>query len=176
MGKWYILHVRTGHEEKIRKLLESRVNAEEKRIVSIIIPTEDVSEINKGEKKIRSRRYWPGYVLVEVAEEHDNEVVWHSIQTTAGILGFLGAGARPVPLPESQVQKVLQEIEDKKGKPTPKVEFKQGDKVEITDGPFVNFSGIVDEVYPDKERLKVSLSIFGRSTLLELDYWQVERI
>ena len=177
MGKWYILHVRTGYEEKVVRLLEGRVNREAKRISQIIVPTEDVAEVTKGERKIKTRKYWPGYVLVEIADESDNEVTWHEIRNTQGILGFLGAGkAKPVTMREGEVGRILQELEDKKGKPTPKVEFSQGDKVEVVDGPFVNFTGIVEEVFPEKERLKVSVSIFGRGTLLELAYWQVERI
>jgi transcriptional antiterminator NusG len=115
-------------------------------------------------------------VLIELENEADNELVWHSIRTTGGVLKFLGAGAKPVPLAEGEVGKIITELAEKKGKPTPKVEFKQGDKVEIIDGPFVNFSGLVEEVFPERERLKISVSIFGRATLLELNYWQVERI
>jgi len=177
MGKWYILHVRTGYEDKIRRLLESGVNRDGKHILQIIVPTEDVAEVSHGERKIKTRKYWPGYVLVEIADDSDNEVVWHAIRTTQGVLGFLGASkAKPVHLGEDDVQRILKELEEKKGKPTPKVEFHPGDKVEIIEGPFVNFTGIVEEVYPDKERLKVSVSIFGRGTLLELAYWQVERM
>jgi transcriptional antiterminator NusG len=177
MGKWYILHVRTGYEEKVVRLLEGRVNRENRRISRIIVPTEDVAEVSKGERIIKTRKYWPGYVLVEISDESDNELTWHEIRNTPGILKFLGAGkANPVTMGEGEVDRILRELEDKKGKPTPKVEFGQGDKVEIVDGPFVNFTGIVEEVFPDKERLKVSVSIFGRGTLLELAYWQVERI
>jgi len=176
MDKWYILHVRTGQEEKIKKLLENRLNKDSQNIKQIIIPVEDIAEISDGQKKIKSRRYWPGYMLIEVGDLKDNEVVWHSIRTTQGVLGFLGAGVNPVPLAETEVNKILNEIEDRKGKPVPKVEFDKGEKVEVIDGPFVNFSGIVEEVFPDKERLKVSVSIFGRATLLELDFWQVERV
>ena len=176
MGTWYILHVRTGYEDKVRKLIESRINKDGIKISRVVIPTEDVSEMAKGERKIRSRRYWPGYLLVELAPEGENEETWLAVRATSGVLGFLGADKRPVPLAEQEVNRILNEIEDRKGKATPKVEFKNGDKVEVVDGPFVNFTGIVEEVMAEKERLKVSLSIFGRATLLELNYWQVERI
>lgn len=176
MGNWYILHVRTGYEERVKKLLESTVNREAPNIKQIIIPTEDVTEISKGEKKIKSRKYWPGYVLIELDSQADNELIWHSIRTTGGVLKFLGAGAKPVPITDGEAEKIVTELAEKKGKPTPKVEFQPGDKVEIVDGPFVNFSGLVEEVFPERERLKVSVSIFGRATLLELNYWQVERI
>ena len=176
MGRWYILHVRTGQEEKIKKLIKNRLNQDVEKVKNIIIPTEDVSEISKGEKKIKSRRYWPGYILIEIDENFDNEITWHSIRTTPGVLGFLGADKKPVPLKDEQVGKIKKELEEKKSKPTPKIEFKPGDKVEITDGPFVNFTGVVEEVNLEKERLKVNVSIFGRGTSLELDDWQVEKI
>jgi transcription termination/antitermination protein NusG len=177
MSKWYILHVRTGQEEKIKKML---LNQEEEGVVSmikqIVIPKEEVSEILQGEKKIKSRRFWPGYMLVEINDEGNNEEVWHMIRKTTGVLGFLGAGKSPVPLSEEETAKILSEVEERKSKPTPKIEFSVGDKVEITDGPFVNFSGVVEEVHQDRERLKVSVSIFGRATPVELSYWQVEKI
>jgi transcriptional antiterminator NusG len=176
MGKWYILHVRTGQEEKIRKLLENRINGDKKRITQIIIPKEEVAEVEKGEKKLKSRRFWPGYMLIEIDDEADNEIVWHKIRTTPGILKFLGAGEKPVSLKEEEINKLLKEIEDRRSKPSPKVEFKVGDRIEIIDGPFVNFTGVIEEVYPDRERVKVSVSIFGRSTSLELNFWQVEKI
>lgn len=176
MGKWYILHVRTGQEDRIKKLIENRINDDKKRILQIIIPKEDVAEVEKGEKKLKSRRFWPGYMLIELEDEEDNEIVWHRIRTTPGILKFLGAGEKPVPLKEEEINKILKEIEERKSKPSSKIEFKVGDRIEIIDGPFVNFTGVVEEVYSDKERLKVSVSIFGRATSLELNFWQVEKI
>ncbi len=176
MGKWYILHVRTGHEERIKKLLENRVNEDKKRISQIVIPKEEVLEVEKGEKKSKSRRFWPGYMLVEIDDDSDNEIVWHKIKTTPGVFGFLGAGENPVPLKEEQIATILKEIDERKSKPLPKVEFKVKDRIEVIDGPFVGYTGVVEEVYPDKERLKVSVSIFGRSTSLELNFWQVEKI
>ncbi|HOJ39467.1 MAG TPA: transcription termination/antitermination protein NusG [bacterium] len=176
MEHWYILHVRTGYEEKIKKLLENTVNRESARIKQIIVPMENVAEMAHGERKIKKRKYWPGYILIQVADGAENESLWHAIRTTPGVLGFLGAGQSPVPLSETEINKIISELADRQQKPTPKVEFKPGDKVEIIDGPFVNFTGIVEEVYPERERLKVSVSIFGRATLLELNYWQAERI
>ncbi len=176
MGKWYILHVRTGQEDKIRKLIENRINSDKKRITQIIIPKEDVAEVEKGAKKVKSRRFWPGYMLIELDENEDNEIIWYRIRTTPGILKFLGAGEKPVPLSKEEVDRILKEIEERQSKPVPKVEFKVGDRIEIIDGPFINFTGVVEEVYPEKERLKVSVSIFGRATSLELNFWQVEKI
>jgi len=176
MGKWYILHVRTGYEERVKKLLEKRVNKDTLNIKQIIIPTEEISDSSKGKPTIKSRKYLPGYILIELEEYADNEIVWYTIRTTPGVLKFLGAGAKPVSLTDKERDRILKEITEKKEKPVPKIEFHKNDKVEITEGPFVNFTGIVEEVYPERERLKVSVSIFGRATLLELDYRQVERI
>lgn len=171
MGKWYILHVRTGQEEKIRKLLENRINEDKKRITQIIIPKEGNQEKEKVVK-----RFWPGYMLVELEDDSDNEIIWHKIRTTPGVLGFLGAGKNPVPLKQTETEKILQEIEERKKKPVLKVEFKVGDRVEIIEGPFLNFTGVVEEVFSDKERIRVSVSIFGRATSLELNFNQVEKI
>ncbi|MDD5600778.1 MAG: transcription termination/antitermination protein NusG [Actinomycetota bacterium] len=176
MGRWYILHVRTGQEEKVKKMLLSQQEEGNSVIKQVIIPKEEVSEISHGEKKIKSRRFWPGYILIELDEQQENEIVWHMIRKTTGVLGFLGAEQTPVPLSQEEADKMLNEVEERKSKPTPKVEFAVGDKVEIIDGPFVNFSGIVEEVYHNSQRLKVSVSIFGRATPVELSYWQVEKI
>ncbi len=173
MGKWFILQVKTGYEDKIKKLLINEEDAVLKYIQHIVIPKEDVTEVVKGEKKVRTRKFWPGYILVEIDESAD-DMIWHRIKSTQGVIKFLGAG-KPVPLSEDGVKKIMNEVEEKKGKVTPKVEFGVGDKVEIIDGPFVNFGGIVEEIYPDKERLRVSISIFGRATPVELNYWQVEK-
>ncbi len=173
MGKWFILQVKTGHEDKIKKLLNNQDDDVLKKILQIVIPKEDVTEVVKGEKKVRSRKFWPGYILVEIDESAD-DMIWHKIKMTQGVIKFLGAG-NPVPLSEYEAKKIMNEVEEKKGKTTPKVEFSVGDKVEITDGPFVNFYGLVEEIYPDKERLRVSISIFGRATPVELNYWQVEK-
>ncbi|HOK57168.1 MAG TPA: transcription termination/antitermination protein NusG [bacterium] len=176
MSKWYILHVRTGQEKRIKKLLENRVNDDKKRINQIVIPEEEVLEVEKGEKKAKSRRFWQGYMLIELDDDSNNEIVWHKIKTTPGVFGFLGAGETPVPLKEEEVEEIQKEIDERKAKPLPKVEFKVKDRIEIIDGPFVGYTGIVEEVYPERERLKVSVSIFGRATSLELNFWQVEKI
>lgn len=176
MGRWYILHVRTGQEEKVKKMLINQEEGNPPVIKQVIIPKEEVSEVAHGEKKIKSRRFWPGYILIELDEQQENETVWHMIRKTPGVLGFLGAEQTPVPLSQQEAEKILSEVEERKGKPIPKIEFKVGDKVEIIDGPFINFSGIVEEVYHHSQRLKVSVSIFGRATPVELNYWQVEKI
>ncbi|MCK9266809.1 transcription termination/antitermination protein NusG [bacterium] len=173
MGKWYILQVKTGHEDKIKKLLENSDDSILKKIEQVVVPKEDIIEVVKGEKKVKSRKFWPGYILMEIDDSAD-DMIWHKIKTTQGVIKFLGAG-NPVPLSDIEAEKIMFEIEEKKGKATPKVEFDIGDRVEIKEGPFVNFSGMVEEVNPDKERLIVSISIFGRATPVELNYWQVEK-
>ena len=179
MSKWYILHVRTGQEKKIQKLIQSRISdipdGQGQQVKQLIIPMEEVSEVSQGARVIKERRYLPGYLLMET-EDHVDENVWHRLRTTPGVFGSLGAGTRPAPLETGEVAKLLKELEEKKSKPVPKVEFTKKDKVEIVDGPFMNFTGVVEEVNNEKERLKVSVSIFGRSTMLELSFWQVEKV
>ncbi len=179
MSQWYILHVRTGQENKIRTLIQSRIEdlskEESGQIKQIIIPMEEISDVSSGEKKIKERRYLPGYLLMETEKTID-EIVWHKIKTTPGVFGTLGAGVKPAALEASEITKLLKELEERKSKPIPKMEFNKKDKVEIVDGPFMNFTGIVEEVNHEKERLKVSVSIFGRSTILELSFWQVEKV
>ncbi len=176
MSKWFIIHVRTGHEEKIKKLIESKlINAGNAMVKQIIVPTEDVAETLKGEKIVKKRKFFPGYLIAETEDSVD-EFTWHLIKTTNGVFNVLGAGTKPAPLGEKEADSLKQTIEERKTKPVPKVEFSKGDKVEIIDGPFVNFTGVVEDINNEKERLKVSVSIFGRSTILELNFWQVEKV
>lgn len=174
--KWYVIHTLTGKEEKVRANLEAQINTNNLRdkINQVLIPTEKVSEITKlGKKKITKRHYYPGYVLVEMIWSDD---VWYLIKNTPGVTGFIGAGRKPVPLKDSEIKTILRQTEEKKEKPVPKVVFEKGETLRVKEGPFTNFSGVVEEVYPDKGKLKVAVAIFGRSTPVELDYWQVERI
>jgi transcriptional antiterminator NusG len=175
MSRWYVFHVRTGQENKIKKLIEVRCGAPNETILQVIVPEEDVIDLAKGEKKVRKRKFLPGYILVETAGEID-EHTWHLLQTTPGVFKVLGAGIKPAPLEQREISQLLQELEDRKSKPVPKVEFNRGDKIEVKNGPFINFEGIVEEVNNERERLRVSVSIFGRSTILELDFWQVEKV
>lgn len=177
MGNWYILYVRTGKEKDIKKYFENRINEEKEIITRIVIPEEKVLRTTKnGKKEEGTQKFLPGYILIEINEEFDNEITWHRIKSTPNVFGFLGAGERPVPLKEEEKEKILREIEERKSKALPKVEYKIGDRIRVIEGPFIDFTGIVEEVYPERERLKVSVTIFGRSTSLELDFWQVEKI
>lgn len=171
--KWYVVHTMSGQERKVKANLDARIEAEEmvEFISRVLIPTENVSEVKGGKKRISTRLFYPGYILVEM-EMSDR--TWHFVRQTGGVLGFLG-DKEPIPLLEAEVAEVLNQIEDKKEKVKPKVMFDVGETVKVTDGPFVNFSGVIDEVSPEKGKLMVMVAIFGRSTPLELEYWQVER-
>ena len=173
--KWYVVHTQTGSEEKARAGLQGRMATTElkKYIQEIIVPTEQVAEIRGGKKRITARKFFPGYLLVKMDM---NEESWYLVKTTPGITGFIGPGRRPTPISEEEVKSILQRTEDTETKPTPKITFEIGESIRIAQGPFANFNGSVMEVYPERGKLKVSVSIFGRSTLVELEYWQVEKL
>jgi transcriptional antiterminator NusG len=178
--QWFILHALSGHELKVQKNIASRVQQEELEdiIGEVLIPTEKVSEVKQGKKTTVNRKFFPGYVLINIALYDDNETVnesaWYFIQNTPGVIGFLG-GERPVPLSDAEVDSIVHQIEEKKETVAPKVMFEPGETVKVTDGPFMNFSGMIEEVDPERGKLKISVSIFGRSAPVELEYWQVER-
>ena len=174
--QWYVIHTLTGKEEKVKANIEAKIKKSnlEELATRILVPTERVSEITKlGTKKITKRHYFPGYVLVQM--ELTDEI-WYLIKNTSGVTGFIGVGNKPLALKENEVKNILRQTEEKKEKPVPKIIFDKGETIRVKEGPFTNFSGVVEEVHPDKGKLKVSVSIFGRSTPVELDYWQVERI
>lgn len=175
MKNWYVVHTQTGSEEKVKASLENRLVAEglQDLITRVIIPTEQVSEVRAGKKKISQRKFFPGYLLLEMEL---NEKTYLFIKATAGVTGFIGLGKKPMPLPQKEVESILKRTEETKEKPSPKVLFEKGEQVRVKDGPFVNFNGTIDEVRPEKGKLKVSVSIFGRATPVELEYWQVEKI
>ena len=173
--KWYIIHTQTGHEEKIKLNIEKRARETslQEFISQILIPTEKVSEVRSGKKKISFRKFFPGYVLIEMEL---TDKLWYLIKTTPGVTGFIGPRARPQALKEQEIKNILRQTEEKREKPTPKVIFEKGEGVRVIEGPFVNFNGIVEELSPNKGKLKVTVSIFGRATPVELEYWQVEKI
>lgn len=177
--KWYVLHVLSGQEGKVRENLLKRVQMEEMQdyVGDILVPTEKVSEVKQGKRTTLVRKLFPGYVLIEMALQDDQgllEKPWAFIKATTNVLGFIG-GKNPVPLRPDEVQKILQQIEEKQDRVKPKVVFEPGEMVRITDGPFLSFNGLVEEVDPERGKLKVSVSIFGRTAPVELEYWQVER-
>jgi len=178
--QWYVLHTLTGQEQKVRESIQRRLKQEEMEdyVGEAIIPTERISEVKKGVRSTTTRKFFPGYVLINMALYDQGrqlrEKPWYFIRETSGIIGFVG-GERPVPLRPEEVEMILHQVDEKKEKVKPKVAFDPGETVKITDGPFLNFSGIVEEVDPHKGRLKVSVAIFGRTAPVELEYWQVER-
>ena len=178
--QWFVLHTLSGQEAKVKESIERRSKLEEVQdyIDEVLIPTEKVSEVKRGKKTTTTRKFYPGYVLIHMHLYDDQrslvDKTWYFIQQTPGVIGFVG-GERPVPLRPEEVNTILQQIEEKKEKVKPKVSFEAGETVKITDGPFLNFNGTIDEVDPERGKLKVSVSIFGRSAPVELEYWQVER-
>ena len=172
--KWYILHAYSGFERKVRESIQSRVQAFglTDRVGRVMIPTEPVTEIVNGKKRTVERVFLPGYVLVEM--ELDNDL-WHVIKNTPRVTGFLGTGDSPVALSEAEVSSILFRSESSKDKPAMKVKFEKGEQVRINEGPFANFNGTVDDVNEDRETLKVMVTIFGRSTPVELEFGKVEK-
>ncbi len=178
--EWFVIHTLTGQESKVRDSIKRRLQIEEMEdcIDEVIIPTEKVTEVRKGVRTTTTRKFFPGYVLVHIGlygpERKINERAWHFIKDTTGVIGFIG-GERPAPLLPDEVENVMHQVEEKHDKAAPKVTFEPGETVKINDGPFLNFSGVVEEVDPDRGKLKISVAIFGRSAPVELEYWQVER-
>jgi transcription termination/antitermination protein NusG len=172
---WYIVHTQTGSEEKVKQSLENRILQEKmgELVSKVIIPTEQVSEIRSGKKRITQRKFFPGYLLVEMDL---NEKSYLFVKAVPGVTGFIGLGKRPMPLPQKEVDSILKRTEDTQIKPSPKIIFEKGEAVRVTEGPFLNFNGTIEEIHPEKGKIKVSVSIFGRSTPVELEYWQVEKI
>jgi transcriptional antiterminator NusG len=173
--KWYIIHAYSGFERKVRESLESRVQAFglQNRIGRVMIPTEPVTELVNGKKRTVERVFLPGYVLVEM--ELDNDL-WHVIKNTPRVTGFLGTGDKPVALSEQEVSSILFRSDSSKDKPKLKIKFEKNESVRITEGPFANFNGIVDDINEDRETLKVMVTIFGRSTPVELEFAKVEKV
>src|SRR5436309_3163214 len=172
--KWYIIHSYSGFERKVKESLESRVRAFglEERIGRVLIPTETVTEVRNGKKYTVERMFYPGYVLVEMdMDDH----VWHVVKSTPRVTGFVGTGQQPTPLSEEEVQHIVYKAGESKERPKLKVKFEKNEKVKITEGPFATFDGIIDDVNEDKETVKVMVTIFGRSTPVELEFKQVEK-
>ncbi len=172
---WYIIHSYSGFENKVAESLRSRSVAFgfADRIGQILIPTEEVFELRNGKKVTSKRMLYPGYVLVEM--EMDDEL-WHAVKETPRVTGFVGGGNHPVPLTADEVNQILYRQANAADRPKPKLTFEKNETVRITDGPFTNFSGKVEEINPDKNTLRVMVTIFGRSTPVELDFEQVEKI
>ena len=172
---WYIVHTYSGFENKVAESLAERKTAYglADEIGEILIPTEDVVEMRGGRKVVSSKRFFPGYILVEM-NMTDN--AWHVVKNTPKVTGFVGAGAKPTPLTKEEVDQILLQVSAAAEKPKPKYSFEKGDPVRINEGPFTSFNGVVDDVNVDRNTLKVMVTIFGRATPVELDFLQVEKI
>lgn len=175
MHKWYVVQVFTAQEKRVKKAIEEYRDSSGMidLIEQVLIPTENVMEVKKGEQKVLEKRIWPGYLLVKMVLNEDS---WQYIKNTQGVIEFLG-GNKPTPLAEEEVQGILRDLEEKKKKISQKHKFDISDRVKITDGVFINFVGTVSEVFHDKGRLSVMVSIFGRDTRVDdLEFWQVEEV
>ncbi len=171
--RWYVIHTYSGYENKVKTNLERRVAsmAMEDKIFRVLVPTEEEIDFKDGKKKITKKKVFPGYVLVEMIMSDDS---WYVVRHTPGVTGFVGSGNKPLPLEESEVEAILQQMGVVEAKP--RVAYQPGDEVQVISGPFVNFTGRIDEVNVERGKLKVIVSMFGRDTPVELDFEQVEKI
>lgn len=179
--QWFALHVLSGQEFNVKRYMESRIQSEEmgEYIDQIVVPTEKVSEIKRGKKVETERKLYVGYVFIRVhLLDEDKKLVeksWYFIRETPGVLGF-ATGTKPIPMRQQEVDLMLAQMKEKEEKVTPKLTFIPGDRVRVGDGPFQNQEGVIEEVDADKGRVRVAVSIFGRSTPVDLEYWQVEKL
>jgi len=173
--KWYVLHVYSGFESKVKLALEERIAASPypDKFDEIMIPTEQVVELVKGKRKTSSRKFYPGYILIRMELD---EQTWHLVNNTDKVSGFLGGREKPAPLSDEEAERILNRMQSGQVKPQPKYFFEAGDEIRVTDGPFTNFNGTVEEVNPEKGKIKVLVSIFGRSTPVELEFVQVTKL
>ena len=172
--RWYIIHTYSGFEYRVEQTIQEMIRTGQGAglITEVIVPTERVVEMAKGQRKTSTRKFYPGYVLVKMVL---NDETWHLVQSIPRVTGFVGGKNKPTPLSDKEAKKILDTIEDRKDQPRPKFHFERGDEVRVIDGPFANFNGMVEDVNYDKGKLRVSVSIFGRQTPVELDFVQVTK-
>jgi transcriptional antiterminator NusG len=172
---WYIIHTYSGFEKKVAETLKSRIEAAglTSQFGDIMVPTEDVLETRQGKKVVTPKLFFPGYVLVEMEMNDDT---WHMVRETPRVTGFVGSGQRPSPLSPDEVNRIVHKVEVAAEHPQPRLKYDKGESVKITDGPFKDFNGIVDEIHDERSTMRVMVTIFGRSTPVELDFYQVEKI
>jgi len=173
--KWYIVHTYSGFEDKVKQNLEERVDAlgQKESFGKILVPMEQVVELKNGQKKTSSRKFFPGYILVQMALNKDT---WHIVRNTSKVTGFVGGEVNPTAVSDEEAERIIQQMEEGVNRPKPRYSFEEGDEVRVIDGPFTNFQGVVDEIKPDKEKLRVLITIFGRPTPVELDFIQVNKM
>jgi len=173
--RWYIVHTYSGFEKKVAQSIRDQVERKGmgELVEQVLVPTEEVVELKRGQKVSSERKFFPGYVLVKMDMTDES---WHLVKNTAKVTGFLGSGGRPSPIPEAEVERILKQVQEGIERPKPSVTFEVGEMVRVSDGPFTSFNGMVEDIDEEKARLKVSVSIFGRSTPVDLDFSQVEKI
>jgi transcriptional antiterminator NusG len=172
---WYVIHTYSGYENRVKSNIEQRIKSlnMEDKIKQILIPTEEVAEVKGGKKKISTKKFFPGYILIEMEM---SEKVWQAIKSTPGVFGFIGSKDKPIPVEDSEIESMLDSISGKGRKLRVKAQFEEGESLRVIDGPFINFVGTVAELNPKKEKLKLMISVLGRSTPVELKFHQVEKL
>lgn len=173
VGSWYVVHSYSGYENKVKQNLEQRIETMDMQgsIFEVVVPTEEEVEIREGKKRTTRKRVFPGYILVHMILDDES---WYVVRNTPGVTGFVGSGTRPIPLTESEVSKILDRMEAEQ--PRIKVNFRLGETVRIVEGPFADFMAVVDEIYPERGKVRVLVSFFGRETPVEMDFLQVEKV
>lgn len=174
-ARWYVLHVYSGFETKVAEAIKEKARKQglDSQVEEILVPTEEVVEVKRGQRVNAERKFFPGYVLAKL-DLSDN--VWHLIKDTPKVTGFLGGGNKPVPISEAEATRIIQQVQEGIDRPRPSVVYDVGEEVKVIDGPFASFNGIVEEIDEEKAKLKVTVSIFGRATPVELEYGQVEKL
>ncbi len=178
-SQWFVIHTLSGQEQKVKESIEKRIKAEEmdEFIHEVLVPMEKVVEVRNQKKTVSNRKLWPGYVFVDMVLLDENKRIvekpWYFIKDTQGVIGFVGDP--PMPTPTDEVESIKAQISDSEDREKPKVNFEIGETIKINNGPFLNFSGVIEEIEPDRGKLKVTVNIFGRNTPVELEYWQVEK-
>ncbi len=176
MLRWYVVHVYSGSEKKVAEAIREQVQKKglDNQIVEVLVPAEQIVEVKKGEKVSSERNFFPGYVLVHMQMSDET---WHLIKNTPKVTNFLGGkGTKPSPISKAEMQRISLQVEERVSKPKHKISFDIGEQIQVCDGPFSSFNGLVEEIDEEKERLKVSVSIFGRSTPVDLEFSQVEKV
>ena len=179
-SQWFVIHTLSGQEQKVKDSIEKRMKSEEmtEHIREVLVPMEKVAEVRSGKKTVTTRKLFPGYVFIDMVLLDEGKRViekpWYFIRDTQGIIGFVG-GDRPTPTPRDEIESIKAQMSDSEERERPKVTFEAGETIKINDGPFLNFSGVIEEIEPERGKLKVTVNIFGRNTPVELEYWQVEK-